>query len=141
MKRKQELRHEFVEFIPHTLEEGTLYISIPYATASHKCCCGCGYEVVTPISPTDWSLTFDGVSVSLDPSIGNWSFACQSHYWILNGKVQWSAKWSKERIALGRSWDKERKHNYYEDDSAPEQPIDTTETPTWLSRLLKRINK
>ena len=59
--------HEFVEFIPEELKEGVLYISINYATASHLCCCGCGNRVVTPITPDDWKLIFDGVSVSLHP--------------------------------------------------------------------------
>jgi hypothetical protein len=36
----------------------------------------------SPLSPTDWKLTFDGVSVSLHPSDGNWSFPCRSHYRI-----------------------------------------------------------
>ena len=139
MKRRKELRHEFVEFVPDTLEEGTLYISIPFATASHRCCCGCGNDIVTPISPTDWSLTFDGVSVSLDPSIGNWSFPCRSHYWIKNGKIRWAPKWSKERIESGRSWDEERKSVYYGKNLALEQPDRATETPSWLARFLKRF--
>lgn len=74
MSRQDRLRHEFVEFIPDDLEEGVIYISIQYATATHLCACGCGAEVITPISPTDWELTFNGSSVSLSPSIGNWSF-------------------------------------------------------------------
>ena len=72
--RVEKVRHEFVEFIPSTLNDGVLYISIPYATAVHKCCCGCGEKVVTPLTPTDWSLTFDGLTASLSPSIGNWGF-------------------------------------------------------------------
>ena len=63
--------HEFVEFMPDELAEGTIYVSIPYATATHRCCCGCGTEIVTPLAPTDWSLMFDGRSVSLYPSIGS----------------------------------------------------------------------
>ena len=64
------LTHEFVEFVPDELKERTLYGSIPYKTVVHLCCCGCGREVVTPLSPTDWQLTFDGETVSLHPSIG-----------------------------------------------------------------------
>jgi hypothetical protein len=62
MKRNQHLTHEFVEFIPdhHQLQDGIVYVSIQYATAVHKCCCGCGEEVVTPLSPTSWQMTFDG---------------------------------------------------------------------------------
>ncbi len=60
--------HKFIEFVPTELENDVLYISIDYCTAIHKCCCGCGNEVVTPISPTDWKITFDGESISLHPS-------------------------------------------------------------------------
>ncbi len=65
-----------------------LYVSIEFTTVVHKCCCGCGREVVTPLSPTDWKLTFDGVSISLHPSIGSWNLPCQSHYWIRHNRVQ-----------------------------------------------------
>ena len=82
------MQHKFVEFIPDVIEEGVLYISIEYCTAIHKCVCGCGNEVVTPLSPTDWELTFNGKTVSLDPSIGNWSFKCQSHYWIAKNSIR-----------------------------------------------------
>jgi Family of unknown function (DUF6527) len=75
MKRQTALTHEFVEYIPDELKDGVLYVSMPFATVAHKCCCGCGKEVVTPLSPTDWTLIFDGKSITLDPSIGNWSFA------------------------------------------------------------------
>ena len=57
--------HKFVEPIPERLEEGVLYISIHYATGMHLCACGCGHQVVTPLSPTDWEMTFDGETVSL----------------------------------------------------------------------------
>ena len=88
------LQHKFVEFIPDVLEDGILYISIEYCTAIHKCVCGCGNEVVTPLSPNDWELTFNGKRVSLYPSIGNWNFDCQSHYWIKNSTVKHIRKWS-----------------------------------------------
>lgn len=78
------MKHEFVKSVPKNPEKGVIYVSIDYATVIHQCCCGCGREVVTPLSPTDWQLSFDGQTVSLDPSIGNWSFPCQSHYWIRN---------------------------------------------------------
>lgn len=82
MKTSFQIRHEFVEFIPKARWAGVLYVSIPYATAVHDCFCGCGTKVVTPISPVGWQLTFDGESVSLSPSVGNWSFVCRSHYFI-----------------------------------------------------------
>ena len=113
MKRMSTLTHEFVEFLPDALEDGKIYISIPYATVTHRCCCGCGNEVVTPLSPTDWKLIFDGQTISLDPSIGNWSFPCQSHYWIKKNNVKWDHQWSNVNVAAGRAHDKAAKHDYF----------------------------
>lgn len=107
------LEHRFVKFIPDQIEEGVLYISIEYATAIHKCVCGCKNDVVTPFSPTDWQLTYDGQTVSLYPSIGNWNFECKSHYWITNSKVRHARKWSKEEIERGRELDLKRKKAFF----------------------------
>ena len=107
------LQHKFIELAPDVLEDGVLYISIEYCSAIHKCACGCGNEVVTPLSPTDWKLTFDGKSVSLSPSIGNWNFECKSHYWIIQNKVRFARKWSDWQIAEGRKDDKILKTKYY----------------------------
>lgn len=96
------LRHKFVEEVPDQLEDWVLYVSLEYATAIHKCFCGCGNEVVTPLSPKEWKLIFDGETVSLYPSIGNWSTPCQSHYWITDSEVEWARKWSTEEIKLAR---------------------------------------
>ena len=93
---------EFVEYIPERLARDTLYISVAYATAVHLCCCGCGNEVVTPFARSGWTLIFDG-TISLTPSIGNWSFPCQSHYWIKNDRVVWSRRWSATEIATCRA--------------------------------------
>ena len=72
-----------------TLKEQTIYISIRFATVSHLCVCGCGNKVVTPLRPTDWKLIFDGkTKFSLDLSIGNWSSACESHYYVQNNRVK-----------------------------------------------------
>ena len=107
------MQHRFVEIIPDAVEDGVLYISLKYCTAIHKCVCGCGNEVVTPISPTDWKLIFDGKTVSLSPSIGNWSFNCQSHYWIKRNKIVYAREWDKEEIQFGRTNDEKRKAKYY----------------------------
>lgn len=95
--------HKFVEFIPEELEEKTLYISLEHRSAMHKCMCGCGEEIVTPISPDDWELTFNGESISLYPSIGNWSYRCRSHYWIKRGRVIWAEDWSDEKVYASRN--------------------------------------
>lgn len=106
-------RHEFVRAIPHGLEPDTLYVSMEYATAVHLCACGCRQEVVTPLSPVGWSLHFDGISVSLDPSIGNWSYPCRSHYVIRRDGVVWAPRWSSEQIQAGRDRDKALRESYY----------------------------
>lgn len=85
-----QLLHEFVTTVPDDLEGGVLYVSMPYATAIHLCACGCGNQVVTPLSPSGWQLVFDGVSVTLHPSIGNWRLPCRSHYWIRRNNVRWA---------------------------------------------------
>jgi hypothetical protein len=112
--KPEALTYEFVEFIPDSLREGTIYISVKFATVVHKCCCGCGNEVVTPLSPTDWKLIFDGVSVSLDPSIGNWSFDCRSHYWIRGNRVRWATRWSQQEVDAERSRDRSVKAGYFD---------------------------
>jgi hypothetical protein len=108
------IRHVFVGNIPDELEDKTLYISIDYATAIHKCCCGCGLQVITPLSPNDWKLTFDGESVSLFPSIGNWNFPCQSHYWINHNEVVWSRRWSRDDVRAAREKEGRRRKRFYQ---------------------------
>lgn len=115
MPRLKSLTPSFVEYIPDHVDEGVLYISIPFATATHKCCCGCGLQVVTPLSPTDWSVTFNGVSISLDPSIGNWNFPCRSHYWIKRNQVKWARQWSEAQIHENRQRDRRAKNQYFEE--------------------------
>ncbi|WP_425553977.1 DUF6527 family protein [Dactylosporangium salmoneum] len=88
--RRTVIKHRFVDSAPEVLEDGVLYVSIPYATALHRCACGCGSEVVTPISRAGWSLTFDGASVTLHPSIGNWNYPCRSHYFIRLNRIEWA---------------------------------------------------
>lgn len=95
--------HRFVEHFPEQLDAGVLYVSMPFASAAHLCACGCGKEVVTPLSPVAWNLTFDGESISLNPSIGSWSFPCRSHYWIERGGVEWSYEMSEREIRAGRA--------------------------------------
>lgn len=99
MTRQASLRHSYVEYIPEKLESGILYISRKYRTASHLCCCGCGLKVVTPLNPAKWQLTDHGQTVSLYPSIGNWSFPCRSHYWIDHGQIKWARAMSAQQIS------------------------------------------
>lgn len=119
MMRIKSLDPEFVRHIPVELEPGKLYVSMEYATAAHSCCCGCGEEVVTPFTPTDWSMTFDGESVSLSPSVGNWYLPCKSHYVLRRGRVVEAGPWSEEQIEAEWGRDREAKAKYYEGPPAP----------------------
>lgn len=129
------ITHKFVEKIPEKLDDNILYISRKYSTAVHKCFCGCGQEVVTPLSPTDWKLSFNGKTVSLYPSVGNWSLKCQSHYWIKNGRVEWAPKWTPDKIRRGRAQDARIKDAYYGEHRGESQP-DHRKVTLW--EIIKR---
>jgi hypothetical protein len=145
--RARRIEHEFIEFIPDELAPNTLYISMAYATAIHLCVCGCGHRVVTPFSPTDWRLIFDGDTVSLDPSVGNWSFPCRSHYVLKRNQVVWADDWSPKMIAAGRARDRHAKAKYLGADmgkpaTVPVQPGVRRRIPLWwLPRWLRRSER
>jgi hypothetical protein len=139
MKKHVTFRYEFVESFPETLEQNVLYLSMPYATATHRCACGCGNEVVTPFSPTDWQLNFDGVSISLTPSIGNWNFPCKSHYFIRNNNVQWARQWSQREINAGRAQDQRTKEAYNRIAEPPTALATPTEHVSFLRRFKNRF--
>jgi hypothetical protein len=137
--------HRFVEFVPAELDQATLYISMTYGTVVHLCLCGCRERVTTPLMPTDWRLTFDGETVSLDPSVGNWSFDCQSHYWIKRSRVFWAGQWSRQAIEASRERDRRAKRRHFTG-AEPGHPIRRAEDEPgdadragWLSRLRRRI--
>lgn len=96
----------FVDSVPDNLENGVLYISEKYKMAIHLCCCGCGEEVVTPLHSAGWHLHKEGAGVSLSPSIGNWKYKCQSHYWIYDNQVWWAGSLSSRQIARVKARDK-----------------------------------
>jgi Family of unknown function (DUF6527) len=127
----------FVEFVPEELEEGILYISEVHGTAIHKCCCGCGEEVVTPLTPADWHLRKQGHIVSLTPSIGNWNYACQSHYWIRKNRVEWAPRMSEEQIRRVQARDRLEKERYIAYRNA--QRAHATRRTPWTSRLWATI--
>ncbi len=146
MIRWHRLEHRFVKHVPEQLEPGLLYISMEFGSAAHSCCCGCGEEVVTPFTPTDWRMTYDGETVSLWPSVGNWEQNCRSHYVIEHGQVLESGPWSDAQVAAERRRDKAAKAHHYEHSETTEptsnEPIKTTPTPettSWWSRLHGRL--
>jgi len=100
---RRTFEHRFVARIPALLDEGVVYICIEFTIAVHLCACGCGREVATPLAPSGWKLVFDGESLTLDPSIGNWSFPCKSHYWLERNRVIPARRWTAQEIAAGRA--------------------------------------
>lgn len=135
---------EFTEYIPDDLANDTIYISIEHRTIIHLCACGCEMEVVTPLSPTDWRMTYDGESISLYPSIGNWSFPCRSHYWIKNSQIVWAERWSENEVHIGRYRNRQNKADYYADldarnksDQRDDQRPDVVGDESLISRFKK----
>lgn len=128
----------FVDFIPDHVEQGKLYISEAYHTAIHKCCCGCGEEVVTPLSPVDWQLTKLKNGVSLTPSIGNWKYRCKSHYIIRDNKIIWARKFTPEQISAVLKRDDIDKKRYIVNKNKV-QPTSIQVTDSALSKIWKFI--
>lgn len=118
MKNCHVYQHQFVGLIPNELQEGILYVSLPYSTVIHLCACGCRREVVTPLAPFQWKLTYDGETISLFPSIGNWNFPCRSHYWLKEGKIVWAIALSSKKIEAGRKNDGTESRTYFEQHTA-----------------------
>lgn len=68
---------------------------------------------MAPFTPTDWKMTFDGETISLRPSIGNWTLKCRSHYVIDRGKVIEAGPWSDEQVEAERRRDSAAKAHFY----------------------------
>ncbi len=131
----------YTEYIPEELQEGVIYISMENATASHMCACGCREEVVTPFTPNDWKLIYDGESVSLSPSIGNWSFPCRAHYFIQNNKVLWAKDTSKETIEFAHRQSKITKRIHYTKEDAFVVNLNSSSGQSRNSNSAPRNNK
>jgi Zn-finger nucleic acid-binding protein len=86
--------------------------------AKHKCPCGCGTDIVTTLSPTRWKLIYDGETVSLSPSIGNWTHPCKSHYYIENDTVIWAKSFSKRKMQDVVETDLRDQKEYYKKTSS-----------------------
>ena len=138
------LRHitpVFVDEIPRELDSGKLYVCCRYRAVKHLCACGCGVEINTPLHPTGWTLTCDGVSVSLSPSIGNWSEKCQSHYWIINSKIHWAPKWPKHKILKTRKARDLELERYFNGNTKPERGGSVPKRLPFVSSMRRRLTR
>jgi Family of unknown function (DUF6527) len=150
--RDKILQHRFVDSFPEALEAGILYVSMEYGSVAHCCCCGCGEQVVTPLTPTDWNITYDGETISLQPSIGSWTLPCRSHYVIRRNRVIEAAPWSHAQVAAERRRDSRAKAEHFglETPTEVHDVSKESEDPkiipkargwkAWLSRQIKRLN-
>lgn len=113
MLKKIELQR--VHYMPKELKLGVLYVSEEFGAAAHLCACGCGSKIRTPLGPTEWTLEETSRGPTLNPSVGNWQQACQSHYVIHQGEILWAGKWTTAQVAAGRRNEEERRKAYYDD--------------------------
>ena len=106
------IRPECVLHLPEVLSEGILYICEEFDLAAHKCCCGCGEEVITPLNEAQWRVIRRGSTVSLWPSIGNWKYACRSHYWITKNRIVDAPPMTSSESAAVKQRDRRDKDAY-----------------------------
>lgn len=127
------IRPVYVESFPNVLEDGILYVSRRFSTACHRCCCGCGTKIVTPLRPTEYRLTDNAGKVTLHPSVGNWNHLCRSHYVIHNGRVLQAGNMDQAQIDAGRAYDAAEKRSYY---NRPKESL-LTYLWDWIKRMLQ----
>lgn len=100
---------------------------------------------MTPLTPTDWRMTYDGESVSLHPSIGNWQLRCRSHYVVNRGRVIEAGLWTLKEVTAEQARDKRAKAAHYASSTdhpataAPEPPraAEARGFWAWLNRSFK----
>lgn len=90
-------------------------------------------------------MTYDGETVSLHPSIGNWQLKCRSHYVIDRGRVIEAGPWTRKQVAAEQARDKRAKADHYAlDNDHAETPApasasvaDASGFWAWLKRVFK----
>ena len=95
--------------------------------------------MVTPLTPTDWTIKIEQELVSLKPSIGNWSYRCRSHYWISRGKVNWAHQMTDQEIDYGRKADRRMKKLYF--DEINKRKVEQLEPKVGIFRFLAKIKR
>lgn len=139
MNRISHLEPKFVELMPKVFESGILYISTTYLLMLHLCACGCGEKVVLPIHPMQWHFTYNGDDVTVHPSIGNIGTTCNSHYWVINGDVEWSTDISAAEAARRRIRDQQEVSRYNDKPTLNNQSQHLSKKSLW-ERVMNFIN-
>ncbi len=88
-------------------------------------------------------MTFDGETISLRPSIGNWTLKCRSHYVIDRGKVIEAGSWSDEQVEAERRRDRAAKAQFYGKAQKVETPVQAAPpgpTPSFWRRVWDRVS-
>jgi hypothetical protein len=133
-------QHVFVESFPDDLEPSMLYVSMDFASVAHKCACGCGLPIYTPLTPLGWRLIYDGESISLYPSLAHDGAPCRSHYWIQRNTIRWGNALSKEQAQHIHQSTMASLDRFYEQRAAPQAPVEqgalisaapSTQDPRW----------
>ncbi|WP_418225310.1 DUF6527 family protein [Burkholderia pseudomallei] len=60
-------------------------------------------------------MTYDGESISLTPSVGNWYSGCRSHDIVRQGRVIEAESWSQAQIEAEHRRDVAAKASFYSD--------------------------
>ena len=120
----------WVEDMPEVMEDGKVYISVKHRLTEHICACGCKSEVSLPLGRREWRIEYDGETVSILPSVGNWRLPCRSHYIIQESMTRWCESWSTREAVAGRIRDRQEKE---------QDIIRKRKERTWWKRVLRRI--
>lgn len=132
MSRITLIQPVFVDRMPAALEPGVLYISNEYCVTKHLCACGCPEVVVLPLHPEQWQYTYDGKTVSMHPSVGNVGTPCNSHYWIVAGRVSWAKAITASQAQHGWERDHHDLHSYdVISEVAATAAVPRTRKPLW----------
>ncbi|WP_425498125.1 DUF6527 family protein [Oleiagrimonas soli] len=135
--RLSSIRPEFVDSAPLNLSPGVLYISERFKTALHLCPCGCGEKVITPLSPARWQVSYSASVVSLYPSVGNWDYACRSHYFIRRNQIVWCDQFAPHEIARV----KERDRRALDGEMAARNRIKRIASCEWMLDSLSKLRE
>lgn len=122
----------WVEDMPEVMEEGKVYISVKHRLTEHICACGCKSEVSLPLGRSEWRIEYDGETVSILPSVGNWRLPCRSHYIIQENTTRWCKLWSTREAVAGRIRDRQEKE---------QDIIRKQKERTWWKRILGGITR